>query len=107
MQAVRLILTGLACAALTSAPLVGRAQSPPAYPGVFNVCRGEFENFCKRHPYEKFERCGTYGVNGVNWNLSCQAFCGKPLGSQCTVVQNAAPTAGNACGYAWFKVTCR
>ena len=103
MQAVRLILTGLACAALISTPSTGRAQSP----GVFNVCRGEFENFCKRHPYEKFERCGTYGVNGANWNLSCQAFCGKPLGNECEVIRNYEPTSGNACGYAWFKVTCR
>jgi len=102
MQAIRLILAGLACAALMSAPSTGRAQSP----GVFNVCRGEFERFCKQHPYERFERCGTYGVSGPNPNLSCQFFCGKPLGSQCAVVQNAASTAGNACGYAWFKVTC-
>jgi len=102
MTAFRLVLAGLVCIGAAAVSSRGSAQAPV----VYNICRGEFEALCKRHPYDRFERCGTYGVNGANPGLSCKYLCGKSLGADCQSTQNAQPVGGNACGYAWFKITC-
>jgi hypothetical protein len=97
MRTALLVLTGLIVVS-------GRADAQA--PRVYKICRGEFEGPCKLHSYDRFERCGTYGVGGANPNLSCQFLCGTPIGPGCQASSNAPSISGNACGYAWFSITC-
>jgi hypothetical protein len=100
MRIAALILSGMVAAGAQT------AVSPAAAQASYRICRGEFEGPCKLHPYDRFERCGTYGVGGANPNLSCQALCGKPVGPGCQVSGNIPSMPGNACGYSWFIITC-
>jgi hypothetical protein len=77
---------------------------------TFNVCHGELEERCRKHPYDIWEECSARnGVGGADPNVSCLRLCGKALGpGLCTGVRQPGTSAesGNRCGYSWFQVRC-
>jgi hypothetical protein len=75
-------------------------------PQQYAICYGEFEELCKRHPYDTFIKGPEtpFDPNGaIAANLCGTEPGGRPKGTWQPTIGSIP---GNCCGYAWGLITC-